>query len=233
MVRWRGCWGTGRGLARVGEAVESPAGLPIFPLPDITLFPHTLQPLHVFEARYRAMIMDALARDRRLALVGLKPGYEAAYEGRPAVHPVAGAGEIIRWERLPNGRYNILVKGECRIRILQELPADTLYRLVLAERLDEAPPAVNLSGQLERVRAACVRLLRALDRPADLLDAVLAEGQPPGVLADRLAAAVLPDPEQRQELLEMLDVARRVEQLSLVLESLVNRLGGGRQSATS
>lgn len=200
--------------------------LPIFPLPDLTFFPHTLQALHIFEARYRAMIMDALARDKRLAIVKLRPGYEATYAGKPAVHPVAGAGEIVNWERLATGRYNILVKGECRIRIEHELPTDTLYRVVIAERLEEILPTTDVSPWLARVREACTRLLRALDHPATLFDSILAEGQPPGVLADRIASAVLPDPVLRQELLETLDVARRLERLSTALDALVNRLGG-------
>jgi Lon protease-like protein len=205
--------------------------LPIFPLPDLTFFPHTLQPLHVFEARYRAMVMDALARNRRLALVKLRPGYEATYAGKPAVHQVDGAGEIVNWERLATGRYNILVKGECRIRISGELPTDTFYRVVIARRLEEIPPPTDVSRWLASIREACARLLRALDRPADLLDSVLADDQPPGVLVDRVAAAVLPDPELRQELLETLDVARRLEQLSIALETLVNRLGDGRPTS--
>ena len=88
--------------------------IPIFPLPDVTLFPHTVLPLHVFEARYRAMITDALARDRLLAVARLLPGYEATYAGKPPVASVAGAGEIVKWERLPGGRYNILVEGRWR-----------------------------------------------------------------------------------------------------------------------
>ena len=64
---------------------------PIFPLPDLAFFPHTLLPLHIFEPRYRAMVTDSLARDRRLAIVGLKPGYESSYEGRPAGERGGGA----------------------------------------------------------------------------------------------------------------------------------------------
>ena len=87
---------------------------PIFPLPDVTFFPHTLMPLHVFEARYRVMVIDALERDRKLAVVRLQPGYEATYAGKPAVHAVGGLGEIVSCERLATGRYNILLRGECR-----------------------------------------------------------------------------------------------------------------------
>jgi uncharacterized protein len=203
--------------------------LPIFPLPDVTFFPHTLLPLHVFEARYRAMVMDALARDRRLAVVKLKPGFEAAYAGKPAVHPIAGAGEIVSWERLATGRYNILVKGEWRIRVESERPSDTLYRIVTAQRLEEVAPTTDVSVALTRIREACGRLLRALSRPADLLDTALAAGQAPGVIADRITAAVVPDADLRQELLETLDVTRRLDRLGEVLEQLVNQLREGRE----
>jgi len=205
-----------------------PLTLPIFPLPDVTFFPHTLLPLHVFEARYRAMVMDALARDRRLAVVRLRPGFEAVYAGKPAVHAVAGAGEIVSWERLATGRYNILVKGEWRVRIESERPSDTLYRIVTAQRLDDVAPTTDASAALARIRDLCGRLLRALDRPADLLDTALA-GQLPGVIADRIAAAVVPDADLRQELLETFDVTRRLDRLGQVLEQLVNQLREGRE----
>jgi Lon protease-like protein len=203
--------------------------LPIFPLPDVTFFPHTLLPLHVFEARYRAMVMDALARDRRLAVVRLRPGYETAYAGKPAVHHVAGAGEIVSWERLATGRYNILLRGECRVRIETEKPSDTLYRIVAAQRLEDVAARTDVGALLARIRGACGRLLRALERPADLLDTALAEGQPPGAIADRIAAAVIPDAALRQELLETLDVARRLDRLADALDQLVKELLGGRE----
>jgi Lon protease-like protein len=202
--------------------------VPIFPLPDVTFFPHTLLPLHVFEARYRAMIMDALARDRRLCVVKLEPGYEATYAGKPAVHPVAGVGEIVSWERLATGRYNILVRGDARIRIDRELPTDTLYRLVGGTILQDSAPTGDVAASLARIRTACAALLRALERPADLLDTALAEGQPSGVVADRVAAAVIPDPALRQELLELLDVDARAERVAGAVETLVRELKGGR-----
>ena len=201
---------------------------PIFPLPDLTFFPQTLLPLHVFEARYRAMIMDALERDRRICVVKLRPGYEAAYAGKPAVHVVGGAGEIVSCERLATGRYNILLRGESRVRIERELPTDTLYRVVQARRLEDLPPAGDVSAPLARIRASCAALLRALERPADMLDTALAEGQSAGVVADRVAAAVIPDVNLRQQLLETTDVAARVARVASALETLVNELRGGR-----
>jgi hypothetical protein len=207
-----------------------PLVVPIFPLPDVTFFPHTLLPLHVFEPRYRAMVMDVLARDRRLAVVKLQPGFDdVTYLGKPAVHPVAGAGEIVSWERLATGRYNILLKGEWRIRIEGERPSDTLYRIATAQKLEDVAPTTDVSAALARIRAACGRLLQALERPPDLLDTALAEGQAPGVIADRIAAAVVPDPALRQELLETLDVTRRLERLGAALDQLVSELRRGRE----
>jgi Lon protease-like protein len=194
----------------------------------VTFFPHTLLPLHVFEARYRAMIMDALARDRRLCVVKLRPGFEETYAGKPPVHAVGGVGEMVSWERLSNGRYNILVRGDARVRIDRELPTDTLYRMVSATILPETAPRGDVATGLRRIRTSCTALLAALERPADLLDTALAEGQPTGVVADRIAAAVIPEAGLRQELLETLDVDVRVERVATAVEALVRELKGGR-----
>jgi Lon protease-like protein len=201
--------------------------LPIFPLPDVTFFPHTFLPLHIFEARYRAMVTDALARDRRIAVVGLRPGFEARYEGKPEVVPIAGAGEIVSCERLAGGRFNILLKGQWRVRIEGEVPSDTLYRIARMRRLEDAPPSGDVAEVIGRIRSSCRRLLVALERPVDVLDGALAPGQPAGAIADRVAAAFLPDPALRQSLLETLEVGERLRRVSLALDDLANELTGG------
>jgi len=203
--------------------------LPIFPLPDVTLFPHTFLPLHVFEARYRGLVTDALARDRRLAIVRLRPGFEERYEGKPAVFPIAGGGEIVNCERLASGRFNMLVKGLWRLRIETEVPSDTLYRIVRARRLDDVAPAGDVSEVVTRIRGSCKRLLEALERPVDVLDEALAPGQAPGAIADRAAAAFLPDPALRQALLETLDVADRLRRVATALDDLTNELDRRRE----
>jgi uncharacterized protein len=199
--------------------------LPIFPLPDVTFFPHTFLPLHVFESRYRAMVTDALARDRRIAVVRLRPGYEERYEGKPEVFAVAGAGEIVNCERLASGRFNILVKGQWRVRIDAELPSDTLYRMVRARRLEDAP-AGDVKAVITRIRASCKQLLEALERPLDVLDGALGPDETAGAIADRVAAAFLPDPSLRQSLLEMLDVGERLRRVAQALDDLANELKG-------
>jgi Lon protease-like protein len=209
--------------------MAAPLVVPIFPLPDVTFFPHTLLPLHVFEARYRAMVVDAMDRNRKLVIVRLRAGYEATYAGKPPVHEVGGVGEIVSCDRLANGRYNILLRGEDRVRIEQELPSDTLYRIVRARALADVAAAGDVAPALARIRAGCRSLLEALGRPANLLDAALAEGQPPGVIADRVTATVLPDVDLRQALLETLDVGARVGRVADAVEALVRELKGGRE----
>ena len=202
--------------------------VPIFPLPDLTFFPHTALPLHVFEARYRSMVTDCLSRDKRLAVVGLVPGHEAAYDGKPPVHAVAGLGQIVRWERLASGRYNMLLKGERRIRILRELPSDTLYRVVAAEALEETgAEAPGVRALVARVTARCLGILETVRRPTDEMRNAL-EGVAPGALCDRIASAVIPDAGLRQRLLEELDVERRLQLLAEALDDLGSRLAGGR-----
>jgi Lon protease-like protein len=205
--------------------------LPIFPLPDLTFFPHTMLPLHIFEARYRAMVTDCLARDKRLAVVGLKPGYEASYEGKPAVHQVSGVGHIVRWERLPSGRYNLLLRGEGRVRIDRELPTDTLYRMVVATPLGETGaggPAVP--ALTARVKARCRQILSAVGRSGADLQAMMEGLEEPAALCDQVASALVPTPTTRQALLEELDVERRLERLATALDALLSQLTeeGGR-----
>jgi len=197
--------------------------LPIFPLPEVTFFPHTFLPLHVFETRYRAMVTDALARDRRIAVVRLQPGYEATYDGKPEVFAVAGAGEIVNCERLASGRFNILVRGQWRVRIEGEIPSDTLYRMVRARRLEDAPTG-DVTDLVARVRAACKHLLEALDRPVDVLEGALGADETAGAIADRVAAAFLPDPSLRQSLLETLEVDARLRRVAKALDDLANEL---------
>lgn len=211
------------------ESVPAPTTLvlPVFPLPDVTLFPHAPLPLHIFEARYRAMVTDALARDRRLCMARLAPGWESGYAGKPPLIETAGVGEIVSWERLPTGRYNLVLQGQWRVRIEQELPTDTLYRLVRVGRLADVAATVDPAPWLERIRAACLRLLDAVGRPPHLLDPLLAPDQDPGVISDRVAAAVLPDGDRRQELLETLEVDRRLERLAAALDVIVRDLRKG------
>jgi Lon protease-like protein len=207
--------------------VSAQISLPIFPLPDLTFFPHTMLPLHIFEARYRAMITDCLSRDRRLAVVGLRPGYEESYEGRPAVYDVMGVGRIVQWERMATGRFNLLLQGECRARIDRELPADTLYRMVAATPLDNiGVDAPGVEALASRVRSRAARILATVGRSGVELQATLDALTDPGRLCDLVASTLIPGSSTRQALLEELHVERRLERLAAALDDLLSHLTG-------
>jgi Lon protease-like protein len=109
----------------------------IFPLADAVLFPELQLPLLVFEPRYRAMVSDALARDRRIGMI--QP--QRTGEGAP-LYRIGCLGKIGEVEALDDGRFNIVLEGESRFRILRELDVTTPFRQVEAELLPEAADAV-------------------------------------------------------------------------------------------
>ena len=83
----------------------------LFPLPNVVLFPHVVQPLHIFEARYRQMTADALEDDRLIAMALLRQGWESDYESQPDIHSVVCLGRIVGEQRLADGRYNLWLRG--------------------------------------------------------------------------------------------------------------------------
>src|SRR5438034_814353 len=94
--------------------------LPLFPLPNVVLFPNVFLPLHIFEPRYREMVADAIASDRMIGMVLLRPGWEHDYEHCPPVYPIGCSGIVTHFDRLPDGRYNIVLRGLERFRIVEE-----------------------------------------------------------------------------------------------------------------
>src|SRR5262249_33363847 len=95
--------------------------IPIFPLPNCVLLPRAILPLHLFEPRYREMAADIVDDHRLVAMALLKPGYEAKYYTHvAAIHPVLCVGRIVRYERLDDGRYNLLLQGVCRAKVRRE-----------------------------------------------------------------------------------------------------------------
>ena len=100
------------------ESVEFSGRVRLFPLPNLVLFPHVMQPLHVFEPRYRCLLEDSLASDRLIAMALLAPGWENDYEGRPPLYPMACLGRVTSFHRLDDGTYNLLLLGLHRVRLV-------------------------------------------------------------------------------------------------------------------
>jgi uncharacterized protein len=187
------------------------AALPLFPLPNAVLFPGAELPLHIFEPRYRAMTERALAGSRLILLGRLRPGYEPHYHERPPVFEVAGLGRITQDVSHPDGRFDILLSGIGRVRIVEELPPAEPYRLVRGEFLSDAAGSSSIAiGAWEKKLAELFHGLRPhLPESVRDLDALAGSARSPGERVDRLAAALTADPDARQRMLEERDPAER------------------------
>jgi uncharacterized protein len=209
--------------------------LPIFPLPNVVLFPNVFLPLHIFEARYREMVADALRNDRMIGMVLLRPGWQRDYEGRPAVYPIGCSGVITHTDKLQDGRYNIVLRGVQRFRILEE--DDRLsYRRAHIEQLPEATSRADDLAAIRRQRAKLDALLApAIERSfAD----IAGEAKIPAAMADEdlvnaLAQYLDLDPLEKQALLEQRSLRSRAESLVQLLEMkiLIAKTPGGSQVA--
>jgi Lon protease-like protein len=205
--------------------------LPIFPLPNAALFPGAALPLHVFEPRYRELVRDALAGSKALAIARLKPCYEASYAERPAVFDVCGAGFIEHHRELDDGRYDILVRGTARVRILNEHPPLQKYRLVNAVLLTDLPAAPELAVAFhERLRSLWPTLASHLPEPIRDLATFARASDGAGALSDKLAGSLLGDPELTQCLLTELDPVERLRIVCDALQEIADRLATRRRT---
>ena len=194
-----------------------PPTIPLFPLPNVVLFPSVFLPLHIFEPRYRQMVEEALAGDRIIGMVLLQPGYEAQYEGQPAVYAVGCAGLITHLERLADGRFNIVLRGLERFRILAEEPANavTLYRRAMIAPLTEpdATPTGRLRAERQKLEAMLTPLLNGM--PAER---GLPANMPDEDLINALSQYLALDPIEKQALLERDGPLARCQSLAELLE---------------
>jgi len=189
--------------------------MPIFPLPNVVLFPNVFLPLRIFEPRYRDMVADALGGDRLIGMVLLRPGWEGDYEGRPPVYPIGCAGVITHHERMPDGRYNIVLRGLEKFRIIGE-SSDRPYRLATIQGLHE-PLA---EAEREQIRAAR-RRLEALLVPEPQgrgADATLPPSMNDEDLVNTLAQYMELEPLEKQALLERDGLLSRCRSLIELLE---------------
>ena len=202
----------------------------LFPLPNLVMFPHAIQPLHVFEPRYVAMLEDAMREDQLLAMALLKPGWESEYDARPAVFPATCIGRIVAQTRLPDGTHNLVLKGLCRAAIEHELPPDHAYRMADVTVMNEQSP-ISVDQQTKLRRTLTQRFQRQLsemasgqERLAQLLDVRL----PVGILTDVLVFSLDLATPLKQEFLSEPDAGVRAQRLIEVLDQAADlRLWGG------
>jgi hypothetical protein len=201
----------------------APSPVPLFPLPNVVLFPGVFLPLHVFESRYRAMTEDVLAGDRMIGMALLKPGFEAEYEGRPPIYPVGCVGLVTHAERLSDGRFHLMLQGVERFRVREE-DDSRVYRVGLVDRLGGDIPSPSEAPALRALRDRIEHLLvpqverggSELIVPPTMTDADVIHA-----LAQYLDLAII----ERQALLECDTLVSRATALADLLE--MKAMSGG------
>ncbi len=198
---------------------DLPDIVPIFPLQGVLLLPRAPLPLHIFEPRYRNMVRDALASDGYIAMVQPNgdPGDDPM---NPPVYQTACLGKIAASERADDGRYNIVLAGICRLRLIEELPLQDGYRRVKADYVpyanDLAPPPPDATTlEREPLLTALRAFLGRRRLNANWEEAAKASDEQ---LVNSLAMACPFAPQEKQALLEADDLSERAQLLQTLCE---------------
>jgi Lon protease-like protein len=204
------------------------ARIPLFPLENVVLLPEGAVPLHVFEPRYRQMMEDALAGDRRIGMIAVRPEHAPEMAGDPPLYSVGCAGFVTEHQRLADGRFHLLLRATHRFRVLRELPRDgaRLYRVAEVEPLADPP------GDAEAALRARDRVVALLDQLAERLlgpergvDALQLRALGLAEFAAGVAQAVALPTREKQALLEADSVQVRLERLAGALDFHLELLG--------
>lgn len=190
---------------------EALPALPLFPLPQVVLFPRAMVPLHVFEPRYQKMLADCMDSFGALALVLLRDQH------RSEIATIAGAGIVIEHQPLPGGRSNILLRGQARVR-LEELAFHPPYRRARATVLEDIDTSVS-PADLGGLASSATAFAGEVKKRDPSFAFHLPPNLPPGAVADVCAHHLIIDIEAKQKVLEELDVRNRVQLVTRELAS--------------
>jgi Lon protease-like protein len=196
------------------------SSVPLFPLPNVVLFPQAVLPLHIFEERYKAMTADAVGGTRQIAMSLLRPGWETNYHGKPPIDPVVCIGTILTHERLADGRYNFLLQGTARAKIVREIDGAPYRVAELQQLLEEPAMEIDLADERRRLTLAFEdeRMLETgLGRRFREL---LLGPVPTEVIADLVAFNFLDDVPLKQSFLSDCKVRRRVNRIVQAFEAV-------------
>ena len=183
------------------DPVSIPKVIPLFPLPNLVFFPRTYVPLHIFEPRYREMVQAAAASHRMVGMVLLKEGWEADYEGAPAIFAMGCVGRMMNVQRLSDGRSNILLQGLRRFEIQHEVGAES-YRQGRIVLKDLFQPDAALPTEIRREIVKVVAGLIRNREDGVTLSAMLKQPIHDDVLVQNLSFALDFTPLEKQFLLE-------------------------------
>ncbi len=199
-----------------------PEVIPLFPLPNVVLFPRMPLPLHVFEPRYRAMVRDAMRGPRLIGMVLLRDDWRADYFGRPPIFVTGTVGQMVHVDELPDGRFNIVLRGVKTFRLREELPPAHEYRearVVWRDDVDDQLTSAGRDALVGLVHRYLDRLGRKTTSPA-ALDRDVDHAAFVNFFAQHLEL----EPLERQALLEESSTSARAARLIDVLEFRLQEL---------
>lgn len=185
----------------------------LFPLPNLVLFPGVVQALHLFEPRYRALMVDALAADQLITMAFIKPDWKSEFSDRPAIAETVCIGKILSHTKLDDGRYNLFLVGAKRARIITELSPETPYRMAEVEVVEDFDNGTLDINSLRKRIIGEFRTLAALrsDWNQEAMDQFVDDDLPFGHLVDMICYSIGALPDQQQAVLETSELGNRGE----------------------
>jgi uncharacterized protein len=201
----------------------------VFPLPSMVLFPHVMQPLHIFEPRYCDMLADAMATDKLIAMGALAEGWQTDYQGKPPILPPICIGKIITHTPTEDDRHNILLLGVRRARIVSEIETDQSFRTARVELIDDVyrPELASTRNKLQkRLLDSFRRLIPETALAQENFRQLLASRLPLGAVTDIVSFTCAMPLEIKLELLSEADVDLRAQRLLEVLNAHLPVLAG-------
>ncbi|MGH9458736.1 MAG: LON peptidase substrate-binding domain-containing protein [Thermoanaerobaculia bacterium] len=197
---------------------EGEFSLRLFPLPNLVFFPNTRLPLHIFEPRYRQLVSDALATDERIGMILLRSGWEADYYGAPPIHDVGTLGIIEHVVKLEDGRYNLLLNGQVRFRIVSETESEPYRTARVVASPETHPEPVDAWAQREWLVELARRYLEILPGQTAVPELDIANLES---LVNALVMSLNLEPEEKQTLLEFDDLVGRCERVGELLQKRI------------
>jgi Lon protease-like protein len=201
---------------------EQLADLPVFPLPNMVMFPGSVLPLHIFEPRYRAMVAWCLENDSPMGVAMIHPGSEGAQLAEPKLISVCGVGQIQRHLELPDGRYNLVLRSELRVHLEEELPLrDGFRRFRVSEQPDLPADPQSLARHLATIKALGDGLATTVPSLGYLLNELMGKGMPAAQIADQIIDFTTLAPSDKQQVLEERDALKRLAAVEELLADLL------------
>lgn len=207
------------------ESLRIPDIVPVMTLPDTVFFPQALLPLHIFEPRYRQMLLDVLAKDRLFAVARLDTRTESVPGAAEPLHRIAAVGIVRACQKTENDTSNLLLQGLCRVEVLN-IVREEPYRVIAVRAL--ASNTAGNQAEVELLRTEVMRLInlrRRLGQPAPQgISQFLESIDDTDIFADLAAFNLCEDAAFKQTLLETLDTRQRLKLFAARLKSEVEAI---------